>query len=430
MAKKADDQQAVLTLLGEVKKPWYKRWWGIGGAVVLVGALGIWIAYPSSKLPVQYVTQKAVQGNLQVTIAADGTLNPTRTVSIGSELSGIVSKVNVDVNDVVKPNQVLIELDKRTLQAQLLVADANVKQAQAKVFESQALLKEAQLKLERYETLNKVSKGRLPTRADLDSQKATVASAQASLKTAQANLASAESNLDICKVDLSKADIVSPIEGVVLARSVEPGYAVAASLQAVELLTLATDLRHLELQVNIDEADVGSVKPGQKAYFTVSSYPDKRFPATLKKIAFGPTTTDNVVTYTAYLDVDNSELLLRPGMTASATIETANVKQALLVPNTALRFKPQASAETSSGGGSSIGFMPPPPTQKRKKAKDVDSNVILSERDGTVYVLKNGQAVPVKVVLGLTNGTSTQVVEGDLSVNDAVITDQRKQVMD
>lgn len=165
-------------------------------------------------------------------------------------------------------------------------------------------------------------------------------SARASIEDAQATLAQAQT-------DLSKADIKSPIDGVVLARSVEPGYAVAASLQAVELLTLATDLRELELQVNVDEADIGVVKSGQKAYFTVSAYPDRRFPATLKKVAFGSTETENVVTYTTYLNVDNKELLLRPGMTASATISTAHKSDVLLVPNSALRFRPRTNSDAA-----------------------------------------------------------------------------------
>ena len=222
----------------------------IGGAAVLIAAVaaGVWYfgLADTAKVPV-YRTVEITRGPLEVTVVATGTVNPVRTVSIGSELSGIVRKVNVDVNSIVKAGDVLIELD-----------DSNLK-------------------------------------ANVNQAKASLASATASLAEAQATLV--EATLDTRLTDLSKPQIKSPVDGVVLTRSVEPGYAVAASLQAVELLTVATDLRELELEVDVDEADVGQVKEGQDATFTVASYPNKRFPAKLTKVAYGSTTsTDNVIT--------------------------------------------------------------------------------------------------------------------------------------
>ena len=223
--------------------------------------------------------------------------------------------------------------------------------------------------------------------------------------------------------DLSKTHIISPIDGVVLARSVEPGYAVAASLQAVELLKLATDLKDLELQVNVDEADVGAVKPGQKASFTVSAYPDRNFPAELKKVAFGSTKTDNVVTYVTYLDVKNPDLLLRPGMTATATIRTVALKDALLVPNTALRFRPSVSSDSKEPTMNVFG--PPMRRSVRKSAGSVTSPNA-AQKKAEVYIEKDGQAVPVPLVVGFTDGKMTQVLEGKLSAGDKVIVDQRR----
>ena len=222
-------------------------------------------------------------------------------------------------------------------------ARASLASAEAKLAESKATLKEAQVKDKRLKELNKLSGGKMPSRTDLDAQEAAVATAKAAVEVAKATIADAQAALETAETDRSKANIKSPIDGVVLARSVEPGYAVAASLQAVELLSLATDLRELELKVNVDEADIGSIQSGQKAYFTVSAYPDKRFPATLTKVAYGATTTENVVTYTTYLNVDNADLLLRPGSVetcCSCRIQRCVLRHALLPYRIFLEARP------------------------------------------------------------------------------------------
>ena len=342
-------------------------------------------------------------------------------VTLGSELSGIVREVNVDVNDEVVEGQTLIELDTRNLEAKVASARASLTSAKAQLAESRATLNEAELRYKRMKELNRLSEGKMPSAADLDQQQAAVKTASASVDVARAAIDDAEASLATAQTDLEKAQIKSPINGVVLARSVEPGYAVAASLQAVELLKLATDLRELELRVDVDEADIGVVKTGQTAYFTVSSYPNRRFPAELKKVAFGSTETENVVTYTTYLNVDNSDLLLRPGMTASATILTAEKSGVLLVPNSALRFTPRA--EKSAPSGMSAMMMRGPHGGGTKSAKEVTQH---GEAERTVYVLRNGQAVPVQVTTGLTDGARTEIVSGELAEGDAVVVDQRR----
>lgn len=401
----------------------------IGGAAVLIAAVAAGVWYfgfaDTAKVPV-YRTVEITRGPLEVTVVANGTVNPVRTVSIGSELSGIVRKVNVDVNSIVKAGDVLIELDDSNLKANVNQAKASLASAKASLAEAQATLVEAEAKMRRYEELNKSSGGRLPSRTELDVQRATVLKAKAGVQSARAAIDDAQATLDTRLTDLSKSQIKSPVDGVVLTRSVEPGYAVAASLQAVELLTVATDLRELELEVDVDEADVGQVKEGQDAIFTVASYPNKRFPAKLTKVAYGSTTsTDNVITYTAYLDVKNPQLELRPGMTATATINTAKSENALLVPSTALRFKPVVN---NSSQKSSVGIMMPPHrTRGTKTAKEV--SLAQYQRTQTVYVVdEKGGAKPVEIVTGLTNGRMTEVISGPLQAGDKVITDQLKSM--
>lgn len=410
-------------LFGKTEKmPVWKRT-ALAAALVGVGLIG-WFAWTAAPEKISYMTKTVQTGDLVVTVSADGTLKPVRTVSVGSELSGIVSRVNVDVNSTVKVGDVLIELDRAKLESAVNQARAALTSAEAKLLESQAIYAEAKAKLTRYEDLNRTSGGKMPSRAQLDEQKATVQKAQAGIAVARAGIEDAKATLQTSETNLSKAYIRSPVDGVVLTRSVEPGYAVAASLQAVELLTVATDLHELELQVDVDEADVGDVQPGQTTHFTVSAYPDRPFPATLTKVAYGATSgTDKVVTYTTYLAVKNPQLKLRSGMTATATIETARKSGVLLVPNTALRFRPEVKVQNDSAASL---MMPGPRREAQKTVKETTRAVTGQSR--TVYVLDaKGNAVKRDVKTGLTDGTMTQVVSGDLQVGDKVIINQLKK---
>ena len=248
---------------------------------------------------------------------------------------------------------------------------------------------------------------------------------QADEASARAGVADAEAALSTDETNLSKASIRSPINGVILTRSVDPGNAVAASLQAVTLFTIAEDLTKLKLQVNVDEADVGSVRVGQKASFTVSAYPRRKYPATITRVAYGSTITDNVVTYITYLDVDNADLSLRPGMTATTTITTIERHDVLLVPNTALRFTPSlpadsaSSASTGSNGGGIVSSLMPRPPASNTPRKPAAGGA------GTrVWVLRNGTATPVAVTPGSSDGHMTEVIDGELQAGMLVITDQ------
>lgn len=419
----SDLSQTKEKLFGKAKTmPVWKR--AACAAGVAVVCLALWWTFSGAPEKVSYMTKPVQAGDLIVTVSADGTLKPVRTVSVGSELSGIVSRVNVDVNSVVKVGDVLIELDCAKLESAVNQARATLTSAEAKLLEAQAVYAEAKAKLARYEELNRASAGKMPSRAQLDEQRATVKKARAGIAVAQASIDDAKATLQTNETNLSKAFIRSPVDGVVLTRSVEPGYAVAASLQAVELLTVATDLHELELQVDVDEADVGEVRPGLKTTFTVSAYPDRPFPATLTKVAYGASSgTDKVVTYTTYLAVKNPELKLRSGMTATAIIETARKNDVLLVPNTALRFRPEVKTQSDSATRL---MMPGPRHAGQKTVKETTRAV--SGQSRTVYVLnQKGNAVKREVKTGMTDGTMTEILSGDLKAGDKVIISQLKK---
>lgn len=421
-----EEKKSIENLLEESSAQKWSRKQKISAAVisVLILAIGAWWLSSSKPAP-QYLTEKVTRGNLTVNVTANGTLEAEQTVSIGSELSGIVEKVLVDVNDVVKKDDVLIELDTAKLQASVARAKAALSSANAGLKEAEATHKEAKAKYQRLLNVRKLSGGQTPAQTEIDEQAAVVARAQASIETAKAKIEDAQAELKTAETDLTKAYISAPIDGVVLARSVEPGYAVAASLQAVELLTLASDLRELELEVDVDEADVAVVQAGQRATFTVSAYPNRQFPAELTKVAYGPSQDkdSNVVTYTAYLTVKNADLLLRPGMTATALIETKSRENVLLIPNTALRYKPvQAKAENSAVSGLMMG----PPHRQGVDKKATDSGGASTVRQNRIWVLKNNQPVSLSIVTGASDGIRTEVISGDLKEGDLLITGQMK----
>jgi HlyD family secretion protein len=313
---------------------------------------------------------------------------------------------------------VLVELDTAKLTDQVLRAKAALASAQAQLAQAKATVTESSASLARLEEVARLSGGKVPSKTELDSARAAHERAVAAEASARANVDAARAALATDETNLSKASIRSPTDGVVLTRSVDPGNAVAASLQAVTLFTVAEDLRQIRLQVNVDEADVGRVKVGQPASFTVSAFPSRRFPAKITRVAYGSTITDNVVTYQTLLDVKNDDLSLRPGMTATATITAVELKDVLLVPNTALRFTPQTTATPQTNGGIMSSVLPRMPrTGARKTATGGTAK--------QVWVLRDGAPVAVSVTPGISDGRMTEITGGDLLEGMAVITDQR-----
>lgn len=430
-------------------RPWWRRtalWLGVVALAAVGGAVVYWQAHKNASSAPSYVTDELRRGDIRLTVSANGTLQPTRLVTIGSELSGTVRSVRVDVNDKVKKGQLLVELDTAKLDSQVLRSRASLAAAQARQAQTAATTKEAQATLARLEEVARLSGGKVPSAAELDSGRATVARALADENSTRAAMQDARAALSTDETNLSKASIRSSIEGVVLTRSVEPGNAVAASLQAVTLFTVAEDLVRLRLDVNVDEADVGAVMVGQAASFTVSAYPARRYPAKVTRVSFGSTKTDNVVTYITLLEVNNSDLSLRPGMTAAATITSTERTGVLLVPNTALRFtpavatadaatvtsgtdpaaKPAAAAPAKSGSGGFMSKMMPrmPPPPVRKAAVGTDANGVPGNTR-QLWVLKEGVPHAITVQVGISDGRHTEVTGEGLAPGMAVITDQR-----
>ncbi len=405
---------------------WYRRpmvWSGVLILALAVGGLWWWQARKAANAAPSYSTETVARGNLTLTVTANGTLQPTRSISIGSELSGTVLKVNVDVNDQIKKGQVLVVLDTAKLNDQILRSKATLSAASSKVEQTQATLQEATASLARYEEVAKLSGGKVPSKAELDSARATLARAKADEASARASVRDALAALSTDQINLSKASITAPADGVVLTRAVDPGNAVAASLQAVTLFTVAEDLSKLRLWVYVDEADVGAVKVGQQATFTVSAFVARKFPARITRVGFGSTITDNVVTYLTYLDVDNADLSLRPGMTATATITASTRTDVLLVPNTALRFTPTVAAADPKAKASVFASMGPRmPGGNRKSAATGASTATAKQ----LWVLpKDGTPVAVAVTPGISDGHMTEITGGDLKVGMEVITDQK-----
>ena len=398
------------------------RWrWPIVAAVAVVLVGGGWYALSGpGSTAVVYQTEEAAKGSLTVEVTATGTVEPTNEVEVSSELSGLVRAVTADFNDTVTNGEVLATLDTDRLDANVTVAEATMAARTADVRQAEVTATETAAAVARAATL--LSKQAI-TQETYDAAKAASERAEAALLTARANLNTASANLKIARNERAKAEIVSPIDGVVLSRAVEVGQTVAASLSAPVLFTLAEDLTQMELQVDVDEADVGKVAIGDRATFTVAAFGDRTFPATITQIRYAPETVEGVVTYMAVLSVDNSDLLLRPGMTATANIVVDEVTDALLVPNAAFRFSPPAAATGPSRGNGLLGLlMPGPPGSNNGVATTTVTN---GEGFRTLYVLEDGVATRLQVDAGATDGSRTAVRSGDLAAGDRVIVSSR-----
>jgi HlyD family secretion protein len=330
-------------------------------------------------------------------------------------LSGIVKSVAVDYNDRVRAGQILARLDATKLQAQASQIRAALDAARARGQQAQATLEEARAQFTRAEQL---AASQLLPESDLDTARATLRRAEADRSNAAAAVAQAEATLQATETDLTKMVIRSPITGVVLKRTIEPGQTVAASFQAPVLFTLAEDLTKMELDIDVDEADVGQVQAEQDATFTVDAYPDRSFSARVAKVSFSSTTTGGVVTYKTALTVDNSDLLLRPGMTTTADVLVGKVSNGLLVPNAALRFTPTTSSEQSpSTSGGLFGRMMPRPPRPPQAAPGSTTR----GKAQRVWVVRDGKATAVDITVGMTDGRMTEVTGGDLEAGTPVI---------
>lgn len=383
--------------------------------LVLAIVTGYWL-WGGAQSTVRYTTEPAVRGDLTVIVTATGSAQPTNKVAVSSELSGTVRNVHVDYNSTVKAGDVLAELDLDKLTATAESSRAKLTAARARVTEAVATIEEKRADYERKQLL---ASRQITSAQELEVSKAAFDRAVASHANALAEVSVAEADLRVNETNLKKACICSPINGVVLERNVDPGQTVAVSLQAPVLFTIAEDLTQMEIQVDVDEADVGKTRVGQSATFTVDAYPDKRFEAAVRDIRYASETVQGVVTYKALLTIDNSDLLIRPGMTATAEIVVNAVRDGLLVPNEAMRFTPASPAAEPQGSilerllprPRRSAMTPPSPQQAR------------DSRSRTIWVLRNNEPVEVAVEIGDTDGRRTEIVKGELAVGEPVILD-------
>ncbi len=393
-------------------KRWAKR--GVWLAVLALAIIGSYLWYQNSQTTanaVTYETSPAKRADLTVTVTATGTIQPTTQIDVSSETSGVVRAVNVDNNSLIKKGDVLAELDSERFKGQLKSLQASVESAKAKLVDTQATLKASELAYTRQISLQRRG---LAITQDLESAQAAQQRAIAAVASAQADIQVAIANLELKQIDIDKSQILSPVDGIVLKRAVEPGQTVASSLQAPVLFTLAEDLKRMQLEADIDEADIGTVKLGQKANFTVDAFSGRSFPARIETVEFYPETTDGVVTYKAILSVDNSDLALRPGMTATAQVTVQEIANALLIPNAALRYSLPVAAKEQSFSLSRL-FLPRMP----RNEKPARTETIGGER--TIWVLKNNVPEAVQITTGASDGKLTEVVKGDIAPDDQLV---------
>lgn len=424
MSTQEDGLHATLGLDGRAVRRRKLLRWGLL-AIGVAAAIGAYLRYGTSQTNggPRYATEAAQRGNLVVNVSATGNLQPTNKVDVGSELSGTIEAVLVDDNDRVKKGQVLARLDTARLRDQVAKSRAAVASAEAKILQAQATLNQARSNLDRLREVARLSDGKVPSKAELDTADATLARAVADETVAKAALAESRAVLSADETNLAKGAIRSPIDGVVLNRRVEPGQTVAASFQAPVLFTLAETLSQMELQVDVDEADVGQVKTEQDATFAVDAYPGRKYPARIQRVGFGSQVKEGVVSYLTVLTVDNADLTLRPGMTATAEIVTARRENVLLVPNAALRFTPPAAGgpNNSKKSKSLVGsLVPRPPEGPPRKAAPSKAERSSIQR---VWILRDGAPAAVKIETGATNGRHTEIVGGELEPGMLVITE-------
>jgi HlyD family secretion protein len=400
----------------KIPKPWLIA--VILAALLVVIILIFWIGSSSSSA-VRYKTEEVKQGNLTVIVTATGILKPTNKVDVGSELSGIIKSVKVDYNDRVKRGQILATLDTSKLEAQVKQSKAALESAQAKVLQTQATIAETRTKLAQLKKVRELSNGKVPSQSDMDAAQAALERALADDAAAKAAVTQAQAVLDANKTDFYKAVIRSPINGIVLARNVESGQTVAASFETPILFTLAEDLKKMELHVNVDEADVGHIQEGQMATFTVSAYANRIFDAKIIQARYDSSTTSGVVTYETVLKVDNSDLTLRPGMTATADITVKKSENVILIPNAALRFTPPVQEEEKPSAGLVGSLLPRPPGSASQQGK----NAIANKKEQNVWILESGQLSSVSITVGSTDGSMTEVLEGDIQPGMMVVVD-------
>ena len=367
-------------------------------ALIIIIVLGVvlLLVFKNKDGKQKYVTEIITRGDIKSTVSATGTVNAVTTVQVGTQVSGTILKLFVDYNSPVKKGQLLAQIDPAMFEAQAGQARANLLSAKASLEKSQVMLRDTKTTWDRNKILyakNFISK------SDLDTSETNYLSALAQIKVSEAQIAQVQAALDSASINLKYTKILSPVNGTVISRSIDVGQTVAASFQTPTLFTIAQDLTKMQIDTSVDEADIGKVKAGQKATFTVDAYPESPFNGKVSVVRNAPITVSNVVTYNAVIIVDNTGLKLKPGMTANVSIETESKQNVLRVPNAALRFKPATSVAT--------------PDQKGAKGP----------KGPGVWILENNKPKNVKITTGISDGNFTELISNELTEGEQIITD-------
>lgn len=361
--------------------------------VLIILAAGAFFFFNNKENGPKFRTEKVGKGDIKATVTATGTMNAVVTVLVGTQVSGTIKTLYVDFNSPVKKGQILAQIDPATFQAQVEQASANVLLAKANVQKSEAALVDAKRTMER----NRVLFARnFIARSDFDTAETNHQSAAAQLSASKAQVGQAKAALDFADTNLRYAKIVSPVDGTVISRNVDVGQTVAASFQTPTLFNIAQDLTKMQIDTNVDEADIGKIKVDQPVEFTVDAYADITFKGKVSEVRSAPTTVQNVVTYDVVVKVDNPDLKLKPGMTANVSIILADKKGILRIPNAALRFRP-AEKGTERGKGA------------------------LAQKGPGVWVLENKRPKRTDIATGISDGNYTEIISGDLKEGIDVI---------
>jgi HlyD family secretion protein len=377
--------------------------------LLIVGTLGYFYIFPKeSKSQFKYVTKPLKKGNLTIIVTATGYIQPVEEVKVGSEISGTIEKVFVDYNDIVKKGQILAQIDKTKYQSALNKAESALTAAKASLKSAKAKFSFFDTTIKRDRLLLKSTNGSFPSQNVWDSDWSNYLSAKAEMQKSKAQIQQAEAELITARYNLSKTTIYSPINGIILERNIDPGQTVVASFQTPMLFKIAKDLTKMELHASVDEADIAKVKAGQNAYFTVDAYPDKKFNAKVKLVRVNSEIVEGVVTYKAIMNVDNKNLLLKPGMSADVDIVTKTIKNNFIVPKAALLFIPLKQDNSHNL------------FKRNKKEK------ITMDKKPHIWILKNGKVKKVYVKIIGSSGFLTAISSKKLEENDKVVIMQEK----
>jgi HlyD family secretion protein len=403
-----------------------KTFWIVVAVVVVAGGVFGWWRMRQARATAQvlYVTSQVDRGRIVAKVTASGTLSAIVTVQVGSQVSGRVAALYADWNSQVKKGQLVAKIDPQLFQATVQQARANLVAAQGNLAKVKAQAVDAERQYKRNVIL---AERKLIAQADLDTSQSTFDADKAAVDAAAGTVEQARAQLNSSEVNLAYTDIISPTDGTVIARNVDVGQTVAASLQAPTLFLIAEDLRKMQVDTSVAEADIGKLQTGMKATFTVDAYPNERFTGAVRQVRNNPQTVQNVVTYDAVIDVANPDLKLKPGMTANCTFVWAERGDVLRIPNAVMRFRPPAEllARLNPGAGPSQGGTgaTAEAAQSGGARRKAPASGGIDPNRKTVWVLRNGQPLPVVIKSGVSDGSLTEVVEGELSQGDLVITD-------